>query len=157
MPSPLDDLLEPSLGSAGRRAQAPYSSTASFVVSIVGGVASAAIIAFVNSRLLGRDPIERVLAVLLLAAALAFMVYAGHASVMETPPSWLSDKRFSRHINKALGLLVAGLFYRLHKKDRRAIELSGREEPNGWKGGSLMLILGMALNFAAIYIGRSLD
>jgi hypothetical protein len=112
--------------------------------------------AFVNSRLLGRDPKERVLATVLLAAALAFMVYAGHASVMETAPSWLSDKRFARHINKALGLLVAGLFYRLHQKDRRAIELSGRQEPNGWKGGSLMLAIGMALNLAALYLGSSL-
>lgn len=156
MPTPLDDLLEPSLGSAGRKAQAPYSVTASFVVSIVGGVASAAIVAFVNSRLLGRDPKERVLATVLLVAALVFMVYAGHASIMETPPSWLPEKRFSRHVNKALGLLVAGLFYRLHQKDRRAIELSGREEPNGWKGGSLMLVLGMALNLAALFVGRSL-
>src|SRR5690606_20232116 len=41
----------------------------------------------------------------------------GHASIMETPPSWLPEKRSSRHVNKALGLLVAGLFYRLHLKD----------------------------------------
>jgi len=80
MPTPLDDLLEPSLGSAGRKAQAPYSVTASFAVSIVGGVASAAIVAFVDSRLLGRDPKERVLATVLLAAALAYWACEHHGN-----------------------------------------------------------------------------
>ena len=141
--SPLDDLLQPSLGGAVRR-RAPYSSTTGFLASFFGGPLAALVMAVLDSHRLGRLRRD---AAWIAAAALGIVAF--EAALRRTAPgqafvSELHDLLGSAGevtLFRLLGLAVFALASHVTRFERRSAQLMGVESPNGWLVG-LPLALG---------------
>lgn len=151
----LDDLLQPRLRSTTAH-RAPYSPTATFLTSFFGGAVGAALVGALNGGRLGKPRWELALAFCFALAGLTFMFQLGRWLGTDSVPEWLPQNRNARYLNNAVGAAFAGVFWLLHRAERKAFQLSSAEPPKAWPMVLSVLGLSVALNLLALVAGLSL-
>lgn len=141
------DLLRPSLSGPAAVAAAPYTSQACFFSAFFGGPFAAAMMLALNARRLGR--LQRdAFWVLFVAAAYALWLYFVYATptgrlVYDQLHAWLGARAISV-ADRLLALLAFGLGALLHRGEQRSADLFGLKRPNGWLGGIVLIVAGIA-------------
>jgi hypothetical protein len=160
MEAPMDEkLLTPELPrvAAGKPM---YSVRAGFMVAFFGGPIAATLFSALNS--LHRNRLWKDLPVYVagLTLAVGLLVYA----LFEPEAFWFnaSDTGLGsfRYVFRALGLVLFGAYYLLHKQLYRAEEFLGDKPPSPWRAGIACFLLGSLISTAVValfgmYMGLS--
>jgi hypothetical protein len=147
-------LLQPTLTGTAPAA-APYSVQTTFLTGFFGGPFAALAILAMNSfrlRRLARDAIvwSALLAALAIGGWLLF-----HSAAGTDVRSWFTGQFGSRTASfsgHALGLVIVGVGYLLHRREQVNADLMGLTRPNGWIGGIGCIVTGMAVSVAFLAI-----
>lgn len=147
-----DDLLQPSLERSGS-ARSIYSSTVGYLSGFIGGPVAAVIVAMVNSHRLGRLGMDWYLAVLGLALAVLVLAPAPWGFALQMADSFgASGARIAYRI---AGLAVFGVFYLVHARYHRNMEIVGIKAPSGWILGIVATLAGVLSAVLLSALGQS--
>ncbi len=142
-----EDLLRPTL-SDYERVPALYNSTGFFLSSFFGGPLGAAIYGGANSHRLGR--LSRDASLLAGLVAVAFMLpYVLHEAGLLRDIAAAFGGSVARNyglVMRALGLVVYGAIYLMHRRFFRSARVSGAKEIPGWVPGIAAVAAGFAAN-----------
>lgn len=141
-----EELLRPTLSEHTQNA-APYSIQTTFFTGFFGGPFAALAIIGWNAARLRRLPrdlpvLALLLALVLLAGWGLHATQAGFAFQAAFAEKFGSGSvRFGYRLS---GLLIVGAGYLLHRREQRNAELVGMSRPNGWIGGIVCIVIGIA-------------
>ena len=159
----MSDLLKPSLDdtSSGKPI---YSAQAAFFVAFFGGPFAVTIFTALNSKILGRFEKEKMIFVgigLGLVCAYSYMIYSLllEYDVIGNLGEFLKSVRKRpeiRYGGRIAGVILWGVYYQMHKKYHRAMELFGTEPPSPWNAGltaaAIDFAIGAGIFFFILYV-----
>ena len=149
-----DELLRPTLSDL-KGAKAPYSVGTTLLTSFFGGPFAAIAMTFVNSLRLQRIKRDIIPLALVSIGYIAFIValyWTDWGSGIRTEIVGFLGERGIVIFIRAIGLLLVGLGYLLHRKEQRSADFMGLKRPNGWIGGLACLAVGVILQVALLTI-----
>lgn len=153
-----EKLLEPTL-SLGDRVRPIYSVRAGFLLAFVGGPVAITIFSALNSNRLGRFARDAVYygAAILVVIALVYVhgkfpsLFGGGGGGADGSTS--AD--YFRYVLRFAGLGFFGVFYLMHRKQYRAMAVSGVEHPSPWLPAIACAVAGIgATALIIILFGR---
>jgi hypothetical protein len=140
-----DDLLQPTLTAERGVATAIYSAQTGFYSAFLGGPVAALLIAGINASRLGRlrQDLPLFAAALAIFIAVAWWMFDGPAVAYLIERLGGSGPHLTL---RALGLVYFGVFYLVHRRHYRNMEMMGIEPPNGWAVGVPCTLAGFAVS-----------
>ncbi|MDH4226571.1 MAG: hypothetical protein OEV59_02285 [Deltaproteobacteria bacterium] len=150
----MDDLLTPSIekDSAGKPL---YSARATFFVAFLIGPFGLLLFAALNSSTLGRLKKDArfyiaLIALFTAAYAYALYVYGDFTSLKNLAASMRSD-RLLHYVPRIGAVLLWALYYQMHKKHFRAMEMFGVKPRSPWAAVVLAIVVDLALKGALLW------
>jgi hypothetical protein len=152
-------LLTPTL-SEGAKPIAIYSVRAAFFVAFLGGAGASILFTAINAQRLGRLSKDAWLlalgAVVIVGYSIAIGIALGDPSLLGTIGPFVASRSFVRFGGRALGLVLWGLAYAVHRPFHRAAEMMDLAPPKPWKPGIVCTIIGGGLQVALAAAARSM-